>query len=83
MKSNVIIRGNIQFKLRFNTQHGNTDLYWRVFIGEDEYLVRSLRCMVPTESDASFDKKAGVIKFNMAGTCSEFIIDEKGEAFFK
>ncbi len=79
----VSLKGNINFKLRFNTAHGDTDLYWRVFIDEQEYLVNSLHCMVHTFSDRSFDEKAGMIKYNMAGVCNEFIIDENRTAIFK
>jgi len=73
----------LEFKLRFNTMHGNTDLYWRVIIGEEEHLVASIQCEVPTYSDASFDKKANTIKYHMAGKCNEFIIDETGKGILR
>lgn len=73
----------INFKFRFNTAHGDTNLFWRVFIDNQEYLVKSLNCQVPTCSDASFDEKAGMVKFNMAGVCNEFIIDDNKNAIFK
>jgi hypothetical protein len=81
------MKGNIQFRLRFNTMHGDTDLYWRVIIIEDnepkEFLARSVNCMVPTCSDASFDKNANAIKYHMAGNCTEFNIDCDGKATLK
>jgi hypothetical protein len=73
----------IDFKIRFNTLHGDTNLFWRVIIAKEEYLVRSLQCKVNTYSDASFDKNAGVIKYHMAGVCKEFTIDEELNATFK
>ncbi|HXS35388.1 MAG TPA: hypothetical protein VN721_01710 [Flavipsychrobacter sp.] len=73
----------IFFKIRFNTAHGDTALYWRIIIDEEEYLATSLQCLAPTYSDASFDKKAGVIKYHIAGRCNEFYIDDNDNATFK
>ena len=81
--STIHLRGDLHFKLRFNTAHGATSLYWRVFIGKEEYLARSLQCDVPTHSDVAYDAKAGAVKYNLAGQCSEFYIDENDNAFFK
>ena len=81
--ASVSVRGNIHFKLRFNTTHGDTDLYWRVIIGDAEYLVRSLVCKVDTWSDASFDERAGQIKYHIAGVCTDFDIDEELRAILK
>lgn len=78
-----VVKDNIFFKLRFNTAHGDTDLYWRVIIDDDEYLTRSVSCQVATRSDASFDKKAGVIKYHIVGTCTEFIVDDNLNAILK
>ncbi len=74
---------NIHFKIRFNTAHGDTDLYWRVIVDENEYLTRSVRCCVETYSDASFDTRAGVIKYHIAGVCAELVIDEQLNALLK
>lgn len=79
----ISVKGNIHFKIRFNTAHGDTDLYWRVIIDDTEYLVRNLMCKVDTYSDASFDKKAGVIKYHIAGDCTDFYIDETLNAFLR
>ncbi len=73
----------IFFKIRFNTTHGDTDLYWRIIINDEEILARSLQCSVPTYSESSFDQRAGAIKYHIAGVCSEFILDEAKNAFFK
>lgn len=75
--------GELLFKIRFNTAHGDTDLYWRIIIGEQEHLARSIHCAVPTYSESSFDKKAGAIKYHMAGKCHEFYMDDAKNAFLK
>jgi hypothetical protein len=74
--------GRLLFRLRFNTAHGDTELYWRVIINDTEYLVRTLQCNVATYSDAWFDPIAGTIKYHIAGVCSEFCIDEEMNAVF-
>ena len=79
----VHIKGNIEFKIRFNTMHGDTDFFWRIIVEEEEYLAKTLHCMVHTRSDASFDKKANTIKYHIAGTCIEFMVDENANATFK
>lgn len=86
--AHISVKGNIRFKLRFNTQHGDTDLHWRVILTKDEgqeteYLVRSIRCEVPTHSDASYEERVGQIKYNMAGECSELLIDEEQRAVLR
>lgn len=73
----ISLQGVFLFKIRFNTTHGDTDLYWRVIIDDTEYLVRTLQCNVATHSDASFDKNAGTIKYHIAGTCTAFVIDNE------
>lgn len=73
----------ITFKIRFNTMHGDTCLYWRVIIDDEEYLAATVHCAVPTYSESSFDKHAGTIKWHMAGTCAEFYMDDAKNAFFK
>ena len=61
----IVIHGPLEFKLRFNTTHGDTNLYWRVFINNVEYLAATLQCMVPTHSDASFDTRANTTKYQI------------------
>jgi hypothetical protein len=78
----ISLDGSIFFKLRFNTMHGDTDFYWRIIINEEEYLARTLNCMVNTFSDESFDKKANATKWHIAGICKHFRIDEDGNATF-
>ena len=73
----------IFFKIRFNTTHGDTDLYWRIIINDEEFLARSLKCTVPTYSESSFDHRAGAVKFHIAGICSEFYLDESNNALIK
>ena len=78
----VSINSSIYFKIRFNTTHGDTGFYWRIIIGDEEYLACSLECKVGTRSDASFDSRAGVIKYHIVGECSELFINEAGHAVF-
>ncbi len=75
MKLPLSIIGNLNFKIRFNTTHGDTDLYWRIIVNDVEYLVKSLNCNVNTHSDASFDASAGTIKYHIAGSCYSLNID--------
>jgi hypothetical protein len=76
-------QGDIYFKIRFNTTHGDTDLYWRVIIDEQEHLAHAVHCNVETWSEASFDKKANAIKYHMAGRCKVFYIDADRKAMFE
>jgi hypothetical protein len=78
----ISLRGNLQFKIRYNTMHGDTDFYWRVIIDDEEYLVKEVHCKVETWSDASFDIRANALKYNMAGACKEFYVDENGKGIF-
>lgn len=83
MSEPIKIVGPVQFKLRFNTAHGETDFFWRVIIDDTQYLARSIDCQVPTQSDASFDKTANCIKYHIAGTCNEMLIDEEYNLILK
>jgi hypothetical protein len=74
----VIVNGDLYFKIRFNTAYGTTNLYWRVIIEENEYLVCAIKCDVPTFSESSWDAKANAMKWHMAGRCSEFAVDGDG-----
>lgn len=75
--------GAIEFKIRFNTTHGDTGLYWRVIIDGAEHLVKEVRCNVDTYSESSYDERAGSVKFHLAGRCSAWEVDETGTAVFK
>jgi hypothetical protein len=79
LNNKVTLKGDLHFKLRFNTMHGDTDFYWRVIIDDEEYLVKSIHCKVETWSDASFDTRANAIKYNMTGKCREFYVDDDGK----
>ena len=83
MKLTASPGSQIEFKLRFNTTHGDTNLYWRVIIDDEEYLATTLNCQVPTRSDASYDERAAAVKYHIAGSCTEFYIDEDNNAFFR
>jgi hypothetical protein len=78
--SSIVFTGDFEFKLRFNTTHGETNLYWRLIIENREYLVNAIHCNVPTYSESSFDEKAQAIKFHMAGKGKTLHIDNKQSA---
>ena len=78
----LVLKGAIYFKIRYNTMHGDTDFYWRVIIDDVEYLVKSLVCQVSTFSESSFDKKAGSVKYHIAGHCTQFSINDEGQGVF-
>ena len=83
MTQNLVhIKGDIEFKIRFNTAHADTNLYWRIIIDEQEFLTNSILCNVVTYSDHSFDEKANAIKYHLAGKCAEFSIDIEGKGIF-
>lgn|GEM_PF-479434 len=79
----VYLSGNISFRLRFNNRHAGTNLFWRVFIEDREYLAATVSCLVPTYSDTSLESGTGEMKYNMAGVCHEFMITEAGVALFR
>jgi len=78
----IILTGHMHFKVRFNTTHGDTGLYWRIIVDDEEYLVCNLHCKVETRSDASFDARAGVIKYHIVGECEQLYIGTDGNALF-
>jgi hypothetical protein len=80
---NSVANGDLLFKIRFNTTHGDSGLYWRIIIGENEYLVGAVHCAVPTCSESSFDERAGAVKFHMSGKCTEFYLDDLKNAYLK
>lgn len=76
----ISLQGPLFFRIRFNTQHGDTGLYWRILIGGAEYLTTSINCQVRTYSESSFDDMANAVKYHMAGEASLLEIDEQGAA---
>jgi len=77
------IKGALSFRIRFNTLHGDTDLYWRLLVSGSEYLVSTIECRVPTCTDRSYDTNAGAVKFHIAGTCTEMKITENHHAILQ
>jgi hypothetical protein len=82
-KKTITLKGDIHFKMRFNTTHGDTNLYWRIIIEGEQYLARSIQCYVATYSDRSYDNTAREIKYHISGDCREFILDKDKNAVFK
>lgn len=59
-----------KIQIRFNTEHGNTDLLWRVVIDNHEYLAKSIQLEVPshTTTDTLSD---GRIKYHITALYNE------------
>jgi hypothetical protein len=54
-----------KYHVRFNTQHGDTDLVWRIFENGQEHLVRSFEILVPVQGECT--QEHGQAKWNV--TC--------------
>ena len=62
-----------KYYIRFNTKHGDSDLVWRVFENETEFLVRNIDIRVPTIGESSVE--GDVVKWNITCQGSMTIID--------
>lgn len=51
------------YHLRYNTQHGETDLVWRIFEDGVEHLVRDFRITVPMQGSSTMEN--GTQKWNV------------------
>ena len=63
-----------KFYIRFNTKHGDSDLVWRVFEGEQEHLVKDFLITVPMRGESSIEN--GVVKWNVCCEGTLKIIDD-------
>jgi hypothetical protein len=52
-----------RYHIRFNTKHGSSELYWRVFENGNEILVRNLNIKVPVFDEVTYEN--GVEKRNI------------------
>jgi hypothetical protein len=66
-----------QYYIRFNTKHGDTDLVWRVFENDKEYLVKGLSISVPVYDKSTIE--SGIVKWNIA--CNGFLSIENDIAY--
>jgi len=53
-----------KYLIRYNTQHADSDLVWRIFENRSEHLVRAFVITVPIYSESSLDN--GIQKWNVA-----------------
>lgn len=53
-----------KYLIRYNTQHAESDLVWRIFENQSEHLVRGFVITVPIYSESSLDN--GIQKWNVA-----------------
>ena len=65
-----------KYHIRYNTQHGNTDLFWRIFENGQEYLVKNFRVLVPMYGESTVEN--GVTKWNVA--CNGLMTIQDGVA---
>lgn len=82
----LALAGQYSFKMRFNRAHGDTGLFWKVFLTdmvtkrETMHFVASVSCLVPCFSIG--EDIDNTKHFSLAGQCSNFIIDASGNALF-
>ena len=52
-----------RYHIRYNTQHGETDLVWRVFENGQEHLVKNFRIETPMYGESTVEN--GIQKWNV------------------
>jgi hypothetical protein len=62
-----------KYLIRYNTQHAESDLVWRIFENGSEHLVKGFYITVPIYSECSQDN--GIQKWNVACTGVMKIVD--------
>lgn len=65
-----------KYHIRYNTQHGDTGLVWRIFENGHEHLVKSFKILVPMYSECTVEN--GETKWNVA--CEGHMDITDGEA---
>lgn len=53
-----------KYHIRYNTQHGESDLVWRVFENGVEYLVKEFYIKTPVFAESTIEQ--GIQKWNVA-----------------
>lgn len=64
------------YHIRYNTQHGETDLVWRIFENGQEHLVKNFKIMVPMYGESTIEN--GIQKWNV--TCKGHMVIQDGVA---
>jgi hypothetical protein len=65
-----------KYWIRYNTQHGNSDLVWRIIYDSEEVLVKNIKLKVPSFSDTTIENN--IVKYNIA--CYGKLTIENNEA---
>jgi hypothetical protein len=52
------------YHIRYNTQHGESDLVWRIFENGQEHLVKNFQILVPIYGESTIEN--GITKWNVA-----------------
>ena len=63
-----------KYLIRYNTQHAESDLVWRIFENGSEHLVKGFRITVPMYSESSLDN--GIQKWNVACNGVMKVVDD-------
>jgi hypothetical protein len=63
-----------KYHIRYNTQHGESDLVWRVIENGKEYLVKNFYITVPMQGESTIEN--GIQKWNVVCEGSMNIKDE-------
>jgi hypothetical protein len=66
-----------KYYVRYNTQHGESDLVWRVFENGKEYLVKNFHITVPMCGESTLEN--GIQKWNVV--CEGTMIIKDNIAF--
>jgi hypothetical protein len=61
------------YSIRYNTQHGESDLVWRVFENGVEHLVKNFEIQVPVRGESTLEN--GIQKWNVACVGTMRIVD--------
>jgi hypothetical protein len=64
------------YHIRYNTQHGESDLVWRIFENGQEHLVKGFQILVPVYGESTVEH--GVQKWNVA--CKGHMVIQDGVA---
>lgn len=65
-----------KIQIRFNTEHGNSDLLWRVIIENHEYLAQSIQLEVPSHTTTDI-LPDGRIKHHITALYNELIWNDR------
>ena len=67
------------YHIRYNTQHGESDLVWRIFEDGQEFLVKNFLITVPMHGSSTMEN--GIQKWNVE--CQGFMTIRDGVAYIE